>query len=154
MRTRCCNAAVGSNPLATTGGVGRKASQFDRYDRDEWSAVAGDAKNNSSKLNERRVNVYENKGTLWKTDGQSRNVAENKGTYRLNPGMLLKTQGVRSFHGRKGKDGNRQIVLFALYWSQSLSQAAACSHPRFRRSTLHVFSRHGDTDIVRIHEGD
>jgi hypothetical protein len=41
-------------------------------------------------MNERRGNVYENKGPLWKTWGQSWNVIENKGTCGLNPGMLLK----------------------------------------------------------------
>ncbi len=44
----------------------------------------------SLKLNERCWNVYENKGRLWKTRIRNRNVIENKGTYLLNPGMLLK----------------------------------------------------------------
>jgi hypothetical protein len=40
--------------------------RFDRIDRE--------------KLNERSGNVIENKGLLWKTGQQSRNVYENKGT--------------------------------------------------------------------------
>jgi hypothetical protein len=35
---------------------------------------------NSSKLNERPANVYENKGSLRKTLQESQNVYENKGT--------------------------------------------------------------------------
>jgi hypothetical protein len=31
------------------------------------------------KLNERTSNVYENKGSLWKSPRQSRNVIDNKG---------------------------------------------------------------------------
>ena len=54
--------------------------------------LRGGRKENSSKLKERSGNVYENKGPLWKTCPESRNVIENKGTYRLNPGMLLKIQ--------------------------------------------------------------
>jgi hypothetical protein len=41
-------------------------------------ALAMEAKENSSELNERRTNVYENKGSLWKTRCQSANVYENK----------------------------------------------------------------------------
>jgi hypothetical protein len=41
--------------------------------------AAGKAKN-SSKLKERRGNVYENKGALWKTRAQSWDVYENTGT--------------------------------------------------------------------------
>jgi hypothetical protein len=43
-------------------------------------------------VKERRGNVYENKGSLWKKWGRSGNVVENKGTYRLKAGMYLKTQ--------------------------------------------------------------
>ena len=45
-------------------------------------------------MNERRGNVYENKGPLWKTWGRSWNVYENKGTYLLKAGMLLKRKVV------------------------------------------------------------
>jgi hypothetical protein len=51
----------------------------------------GQAKKNSSKLNERPRNVHENKGPLWKNAGLSGYVYENTGTYPHNPGMLLKT---------------------------------------------------------------
>jgi hypothetical protein len=37
----------------------------------------------TAKLNERTGNVYENKGSLWKTWEQSSNVIETKGTYLL-----------------------------------------------------------------------
>jgi hypothetical protein len=50
-----------------------------------------EARKNSSKLNERPENVYENKGSLWKNWGLSWNVIEKTGTYVFNPGMLLKT---------------------------------------------------------------
>jgi hypothetical protein len=43
------------------------------------SALRG-SKKDSSKLNDRRGNVYENKGTLWKTRRRSWNVYENKRT--------------------------------------------------------------------------
>jgi hypothetical protein len=45
-------------------------------------------------LRERRGNVYENKGPLWRKWKRSGNVIENKGTYRLGTGMLLKIQVV------------------------------------------------------------
>jgi hypothetical protein len=47
----------------------------------------------SSKLDERRGNVHENKGPLWKTWQRSGNVTENKGSYALKAGMLLKRKG-------------------------------------------------------------
>ncbi|MGA9056791.1 MAG: hypothetical protein WB763_09810 [Terriglobia bacterium] len=61
---------------------------------DNKSATGRERKKNSSKVNEQRGNVYENKGPLWKTDWQSGNVIENKGTYALKAGMLLKIQVV------------------------------------------------------------
>ena len=47
-----------------------------------------------SKMNERRGNVYENKGPLWKTRAGSGNVAENKGSYASKAGMSLKRKEV------------------------------------------------------------
>jgi hypothetical protein len=44
----------------------------------------------NTKVMERSLNVYENKGALWKTRGRSWNVCENKGSYAFNPGMYLK----------------------------------------------------------------
>jgi hypothetical protein len=44
------------------------------------AAMVEESKKNSSKLNEQCGNLYENKGSLWKTLGQSWNVYENKGT--------------------------------------------------------------------------
>jgi hypothetical protein len=55
--TLCCNAVL---PYSLFPLVARRAT-------DKKSFVAGGAKKNSSKLNERRGNVYENKGPLWKT---------------------------------------------------------------------------------------
>jgi hypothetical protein len=60
--------------------AGRKACQLSRRAPDKKSFLAGEAKKNSSKLNGRSGNVYENKGSLWKTRGLSRNVYENKGS--------------------------------------------------------------------------
>jgi hypothetical protein len=41
-------------------------------------------------MTERSLNIYENKGPLWKTPERSLNVYENKATYPPNAGMLLK----------------------------------------------------------------
>ena len=48
----------------------------------------------SLKLNERCVNVYENKGSQWKTCERSRNVYENKGSYPFKARMSLKIKVV------------------------------------------------------------
>jgi hypothetical protein len=58
---------------------GRKARKWPRHARDKKSVIAGEAKKNSSKMNERRGNLYENKGPLCKIRSQSGNVYENKG---------------------------------------------------------------------------
>jgi hypothetical protein len=55
----------------------------------------------TSKNGERRGNVIENKGPLWKKWGGSGNVIENKGSYALKAGMLVKTKRV---------DGMSQVV--------------------------------------------
>jgi hypothetical protein len=47
--------------------AGRQARKWAGRATDKKSAVAGEAKGNSSKLTERRRNLYENKGLLWKT---------------------------------------------------------------------------------------
>ena len=39
-------------------------------------------------------NVYENKGSVFHSPGQSGNVVENKDTYEFKAGMLLKIQVV------------------------------------------------------------
>jgi hypothetical protein len=54
-----------------------------RAGADKKSGFSTEAKGNSSKLAERRGNVYENKGPLWKMPGRSGNVCENKTTYAL-----------------------------------------------------------------------
>ena len=46
---------------------------------------------NYLKMNERRGNVYENKGPAFSSLSQSGNVVENKDSYALKPGILLKT---------------------------------------------------------------
>jgi hypothetical protein len=48
----------------------------------------GEPRKNPSKLKEPCGNVYENKGWLGETRGQSGNVIENKMTYLIYPGML------------------------------------------------------------------
>jgi hypothetical protein len=57
----------------------RKAHQLARHATDKKSLAPEEAKENSSKLNERRGNVYENKGPLWEAQGRSGYVYENKG---------------------------------------------------------------------------
>jgi hypothetical protein len=42
----------------------------------------------TSKMTERRANVIENKGPMWKPWGRSGNVIEKTGTYLLKAGML------------------------------------------------------------------
>jgi hypothetical protein len=42
-------------------------------------------------MNDRRANVYENKGQAFQGLQKSGNVIENKDSYALKPGMLLKT---------------------------------------------------------------
>jgi hypothetical protein len=74
--------------------AGQKACRLSRGAPDKESVLAGEAKKNSLKLNERRGNVYENKGPLWKTRRLSRNVYENKGGWPLKAGMLLKRKVV------------------------------------------------------------
>ena len=46
-------------------------------------------------MNEQSVNLYENKGSVFHRRPQSGNVIENKDSYALKAGMLLKTQHVR-----------------------------------------------------------
>jgi hypothetical protein len=46
------------------------------------------------KMYERYGNVVESKGRPWKTPLESENVTENKGSYALNAGMLLKRKVV------------------------------------------------------------
>jgi hypothetical protein len=41
-------------------------------------SLVRESKKESSELNERRTNVYENKGPVWKTFPQGANVYENK----------------------------------------------------------------------------
>jgi hypothetical protein len=48
------------------------------------------SKQDPSKLKEQSRNVYENKGSLWKTWERSCNVIENKWTYGARPVILLK----------------------------------------------------------------
>jgi len=60
--------------------AGRKARKLSSHVRDNKSVGAGKTKKNSPKLNERSRNVYENKGTLWKSGQQGWNVYEKKGT--------------------------------------------------------------------------
>jgi hypothetical protein len=46
------------------------------------------------KMNERRGNVYENKGSVSHSQPRSGNVIENKGGYALKAGMLVKKKDV------------------------------------------------------------
>ena len=48
----------------------------------------------SLKMNERRGNVVENKGSGLDNREQTGNIVENKCSYAQNAGMLLKTKGV------------------------------------------------------------
>src|SRR5208282_1752385 len=69
--TRCGNATARPNPLGRKSQAERKARKWARRATDNKSAVAGEAKENSSKLTKRCGNLYENKGPPWKTWGRS-----------------------------------------------------------------------------------
>jgi hypothetical protein len=43
--------------------------------------MSAELKVGATKLTERTGNIYENKGSLWKTKRRSGDVIENKGTY-------------------------------------------------------------------------
>jgi hypothetical protein len=51
--------------------AGRKAYKLACRATDKKSFMVGGTIKNSSKLNELRGNLYENKGTLWKTRGEA-----------------------------------------------------------------------------------
>jgi hypothetical protein len=81
---------------------------------------AGKAKKNSSELDERRTNVYENKGPLWKTCRGSGNVVDNKSTYPSKAGMLLKIKAVIVQVGASVHPGadNKSLVISTLRRAQ------------------------------------
>ena len=54
-------------------------------------------------MNEQCGNVYENKGPAFGSLGLSGNVIENKGSYALKAGMLVKTKEVGGRWGRTEK---------------------------------------------------
>jgi hypothetical protein len=60
------------------------------------------------KVNDRCRNVVENKGRVWKTQRLTGNVIENKGSYVLKAGMLLKRKEV---DGRWGKNRRQDSGL-------------------------------------------
>jgi hypothetical protein len=62
---------------------------------DNKSATGRERKKNSSKVNEQRGNVYENKGPLWKTGWKSGNVIENKASCALKGGNVVEKKGRR-----------------------------------------------------------
>jgi hypothetical protein len=59
------------------------------------------------KVKQRGGNVYENKGSVFQGRGQSVNVIENKGSYALKAGMLLKRKEVGD--RRYGVGGEEQV---------------------------------------------
>jgi hypothetical protein len=73
------------SPQAGLSGHGQKVRQ------------CGGCKKHSSNLNERTGNVYENKGSLWKTQERSGNVYENKVAYSLTAYMSLKIKVVKTW---------------------------------------------------------
>jgi hypothetical protein len=58
----------------------KKDTNTDTLATDNKSMVGGKAKKEFLKMTERSLNVYENKGPLWKTRERSWNVYENTGT--------------------------------------------------------------------------
>jgi len=88
--TRRNNATALPNPLTRMCQAGREARKWARRSADKKPVVAGEARKNSLKLNERSGNIYENKRALWKNGELSWYVYENKSTYPLKAGILLK----------------------------------------------------------------
>jgi hypothetical protein len=76
------------------GHAGRKACKAAGGAVNKKPFMGDEAGGNSSKLNERTGNFYENKGALRKTCGRASYFYENTGTYPLYPGMLLKTNNL------------------------------------------------------------
>ena len=68
----------------------RKARRDSCAATDSKSEPGRERRKEFLKMKERRGNVYENKGPLWKTGWQIGNVIENTGTYEFKAGMLLK----------------------------------------------------------------
>ena len=62
------------------------------------------------KMKERSGNVYENKGPAFSSPAGSWNVAQNKGSYALKAGMLVKLQVVSVWQvvGRRWGKGRSQ----------------------------------------------
>jgi hypothetical protein len=86
-------------------GIGDREQAFCRHDR-PGQDVAWDGPRTTlviSKMKEQRANVYENKGSPWKTQGQSGNVYENTGTYHYETGMSLKIKGIKSHCSSSGR---------------------------------------------------
>ena len=81
----------------------RKCAKWEEWPAN-WPSARGtisfspevEARKNPSKMNERRRNVYENKGSPWKTRRRGGNIIENKRSYRYNAGMLFKAKELNS----------------------------------------------------------
>src|SRR5208283_5311864 len=65
------------------------------FQMDNKSALGREREEGFLKVNEQRGNVYENKGSAFSRRRRSANVIENKCSYALNAGMLLKRKHVR-----------------------------------------------------------
>jgi hypothetical protein len=81
-------------PLSRTCQVRRKARKGSCSPRDSKSESGRETKKEFLKMKEQSGDIYENKGSLWKTGWQSGNVTENKGSYSLIVVMLLKRKEV------------------------------------------------------------
>ena len=57
---------------------------------DKEPVLEEEERKNSLKMNDRCGNVYENKGPAFSSPFRSGNVIENKDSYALKPGILLK----------------------------------------------------------------
>ena len=76
---------------------------FSRFSSEE-------GKKNSLEMNERRGNVYENKGQDFKNPGRNGNVIENKGSYVHMAGMSLKLKPVRRSYREVSRPRSQRLL--------------------------------------------
>jgi hypothetical protein len=106
---------------------------------------------NSLKMKDRRANVYENKGPAFQGLQKSGNVVENKGSYALKPGMLLKTSmlavGLKPFFSPRS-----EVAQFGFLVARSTCPGLSWTTkvPRRGTTSLAVGETHGQGSSNKI----
>ena len=119
----------------------------------------------SLKLRERSGNVYENKGSVWKTCERSGNVIENKGTYACYGSILLKTNDLACAWGRGGGEPHSGSAAFPssrpkngrawetpLGYSSSILSHLIIDNRRTGRPPPHPPAGRGGLSALSIHD--